>query len=129
MNIAGPISALIAANSIANGLLGGRVYANVLLQEGALPAAAISITDDTPNNTKTGPSDLDRILLQIDIYGNTYTEAAQTSDAVRAAIDYQVDEDNNIAGIFFLRTRDIYSDRPQKHRQLSEYSVMLTRSV
>lgn len=129
MNIAGPISALIAANSIANGLLGGRVYANVLLQEGALPAAAISITDDTPNNTKTGPSDLDRILVQIDIYGNTYTEAAQTSDAVRAAIDYQVDEDNNIAGIFFLRTRDIYSDRPQKHRQLSEYSVMLTRSI
>lgn len=129
MNIAGPISALIAADTTANELLGGRVYANVLLQEGVLPAAAISITDDAPNATKTGPSDLDRILVQIDIYGNTYTEAAQASDAVRAAIDYRVDNANNIAGIFFLRTRDIYSDRPLKHRRLSEYSVMLTRSV
>lgn len=123
MNIAGPIKTLIAADTTANALLAGRVYAGVLLQQTEYPAAAINIVDDTPNNTKTGASDLDRVLVQVDVYANTYSSAAAVSAAIRAAIDYHMSGD--LAHIEFKRSLDMYSDVAEKFRRVSEYSIMI----
>lgn len=125
MNVTGPIIDLIAANPTAHGLLGGRIYPQVLKQSTAYPAAAINVKDIDPANTKTGPSDLDRVRVQIDVYAYTATEAAQSAEAIRGAIDYQVSGD--IAGIFFVREIDGLSEKPELIRKLTEYSIMLRR--
>lgn len=125
MNIIQPIRTLIAANTTANNLLSGRVYAEVIAQGSAYPCAAVNVTGTDPTNTKTGPSDMDVHRLQIDVYGSTYASAAETSEAIRAAIDYQTTGD--IIGIFYQRTISGYSDVPEKFRVMSEYSVVLKR--
>ena len=125
MNISGPIISLIAANTTANNLLGGRVYPDVLKQSTVYPAAAINIKNNDPNNTKTGPSDLDRVTVQIDVYGTTPTSASETEEAIRQALDYQTTGD--IAGIFYLRTISGFSEKPELFRRISEYSIMLRR--
>jgi len=124
MNVTGPIISLIAANTTANDLLAGRVYPDVLLQGCAYPAVALS-TSTEPNNTKTGPSDLDRVTLQVDVYGSTATSAADADEAIRQALDYQTSGD--IAGIFYLRTISGLSEKPELVRRISEYSIMLRR--
>lgn len=123
MNVTGPLRTLIAADTTANALLAGRVYAGVLMQQTEYPAAAINIVDDTPHNTKTAASDLDRVLVQVDVYGNTYASAAAVSAAIRAAIDYQTSGD--LAHIEFKRSLDMYSDVAEKYRKVSEYSIMI----
>lgn len=125
MNISGPIIGLIAANSTANTLLGGRVYPDVLKQSTTYPAAAINITGGTANNTKTAVSDLDRVLVQIDTYGTTPSDAAEADEAIRGAIDYQ--STGSIACIFFIRSVGALSEKPELHRRLSEYSIMYRR--
>ena len=125
MNIIQPIRALIAANTPANNLLSGRVYAEIIAQGSAYPCAAVNVTATDPTNTKTAASDMDVHRLQIDVYGSTYASAAETSEAIRAAIDYQTTGD--IIGIFFQRTISGYSDVPEKYRIMSEYSVVLKR--
>lgn len=125
MNISGPIITLIAADATANALLGGRVYPDVLKQSTSYPAAAINITDTDPNNTKTGPSDMDRVLVQIDVYASTPTAAAQTDEAIRGALDYQSSGD--IAAIFFRRSISAFSEKPELVRRISEYSIIYRR--
>lgn len=123
MNVTGPIIALINANTAANALLGGRIYTTVLKQSTAYPAAAINITDVEAHNTKTGPSDLDRVTVQIDVYGTNPTSAAETDAAIRAAIDYQTT--GNIVGIFYDRTITGLSERPELTRRITHYTVMI----
>lgn len=125
MNITGPLITLIAADATAHALLAGRVYPNVLKQSTAYPAAAINVKDTTPSNTKTGPSDMDRVLVQIDVYGTNATEAENASEAIRAAIDYQ--NTGAIECIFFQRTLDGLSEKPELIRKLSEYSIIYRR--
>lgn len=124
MNLSGPIISLIAANATANALLGGRVYPGVIKQSSTYPAAAINITGNTPANSKTAPSDMDRVLVQIDVYGS-FSQAADADEAIRAAIDYQSTGD--IERIFYLRTIDGYSDIPELSRKTSEYSIVIKR--
>lgn len=125
MNVTGPLIDLIADNPTANALLGGRVYPQVLRQSSAYPAAAINVKGVDPNNTKTGPSDLDRVLVQIDVYAYNVTAAAEASEAIRGALDYQ--NTGDIECIFFLRSIDGLSEKPELIRKLSEYSIIYRR--
>lgn len=125
MNVTGPLIDLIAANPAANNLLGGRVYPDVLKQSTAYPAAAINVTDVNPSNTKTAASDLDRVLVQIDVYATSPTSAAQTDEAIRVAIDYQGSGD--IEAIFFQRSRSALSEKSELTRRISEYSIIYRR--
>lgn len=126
MNITGPLIALIAADTTANALLAGRVYPSLLKQSTAYPAAAINVKDTNPNNTKTGPSDMDRVIVQIDVYANNATDAENASEAIRGAIDYHTT--GAIECIFFQRTIDGLSEKPELIRKLSEYSIIYRRA-
>lgn len=125
MNVTGPIIDLIANNVAANARLGGRVYPTVLKQNTLYPAAAINVTDTNPTNTKTGASDMDRVLVQIDVYATNATEAAEAAEAIRGAIDYQGTGD--IECIFFRRSIDGLSEKPELIRKLTEYSIIYRR--
>lgn len=121
MNVSGPIKALIAANTTANGLLGGRVYPGVLEQESQYPAAAVNVAGTRTTNNKTDASILDTITVQIDVYGTTYATTADTSAAIRAAIDYQTS--GVLEHIEFNGQQDMFSAKPELHRITQTYSV------
>lgn len=131
MNITGPVIKLIANNSAANALLGGRVYPFVILQNSNYPAAAVNVTGVLPTNTKTDPSDLDVARVQIDIYAPTPAEAGNTASAVRAALDYYSGTVTLNGGslalvkhIQFERELHGFSETPELCRIIQEYTYI-----
>lgn len=125
MNVSGPIKALIAGNAQANALLGGRVYFSVLQQSTIYPAAAINVREVRPNNTKTAPSDLDKIIVQIDIYATTASASAEVAEAVRQAINYQ--STGSLAHIEYTREFTGLSEKPELFRTILEFTAMFRR--
>lgn len=125
MNITGPVIDLINADTAANALLAGRVYAGKVLQSSSYPAATINVINTIATNTKTQASDLDFVRLQIDVYGTTITSVAQTAEAIRAAIDYQTT--GSLGHIEFFNGQDGYSEKPELFRWITEYKIAFKR--
>lgn len=121
MNVTGPIKALIFADSTANALLSGRVYAGALPQNSIYPAAVMNFISSSTTNTKTNAGDLDSILFQVDVYGATVASVSAAAQAIREAIQYQ--STGNIKHIQFERLRDGFADVPELFRIISEYSI------
>lgn len=121
MNVSGPIKTLIAANSTANTLMGGRVYPVVLAQETAYPAAAINVASVKAANSKTQASTLDRVEVQLDVYATTYASAAAAAAAIRTAIDYQTT--GSLQHIQFEGQQDMFSAKPELLRITQTYSI------
>lgn len=134
MNVAGIIAVRIAADATANGLLTGRVYPGVIKQEAGYPAVAVNLVTPGATNTKTQASDLDVATVQVDVYGSTYTSAADTSNAVRSALDYYTGTVSltgggtvNVAHIEYQSERDGFVERPDIFRRICEYSIAIRR--
>lgn len=131
MNVSGPIIKLIAGNTAANNLLGGRVYPGVIKQGSDYPAAAVNVTGVSPTNSKTKASDLDFCRVQIDIYATTPTAAGQTADAVRGALDYFTGAVTLNGGgteyvehIQYERELTGFSETPELFRIVQEYTYI-----
>jgi hypothetical protein len=90
MNITGPIKAIIDADATANGLLAGRIYpGGRAAQTPTLPYATLQVLPGgRPANTKSGYSTLDQVMIQINVWSDTYQSAAETAEAIRWAIDF-----------------------------------------
>jgi hypothetical protein len=136
MNVSGIIANRIAANTAANTLIGGRVYPGVLKQQTTYPAVCVNLISPGPQSTKTQSSDLDLALVQVDIYGSTYTTTAAASIAIRAALDYQAGtwtltggDTVDVAHIEYLSERDGYTDNAEMHRRLCEYRICIRNST
>jgi hypothetical protein len=125
MNVSGPIKTLIAANVAAHAIFAGRIYPSVLEQETAYPAAAINTGSVRPHNSKTNASTLDRVSVQIDIYGTTYATTAAAAAALRTAIDYT--SSGSLGHIEFEGQADMFSAKPELFRIMQTYSVGYTR--
>lgn len=121
MNVTGPVKALIAANGTANGIFAGRVYPGVLEQETAYPAAVMNIISTTPSNSKTTASSLDKVILQIDIYGTTYATTEDAAAALRGAIDYT--SSGSLTHIECTDHKNMFSTKPELFRIMQEYSI------
>ena len=134
MNVSGIVSILIAANATANGLIGGRVYPGVAKQETAYPCVVVNLIAPNPTNTKREASDLDLALVQVDVYGSTYSSTAAASEAIRTAIDYHSGTVTlagggtiNVASITYLTESDGYVEVPDKFRRMCEYTISIRR--
>lgn len=134
MNVTGPLTVIIAADSTANGLLAGRVYPGVVKQEAGYPSVAINEIDVMPSNTKTNPSDLDIALVQLDVYASTFSSAAAAAEAIRGAIDYYSGAVSLTGGgtvtvqsISYQGERAMFAGSPELYRRLVEYKIALRR--
>lgn len=132
MNVSGIVAKVIAANSTANGLLAGRVYPGVVKQEAGYPSASVNLINPGPTNTKTQASDLDFVMVQVDVYGSTYSSAAATSAAIRTALDYYAGTVTLTGGgtvvvahIEYKGESDSYVETPDVFRRMCEYSISI----
>lgn len=132
MNVSGIIANRIAANVPANAAVGGRVYPGVLKQQTAYPAVCVNLIFPGPLNTKTNPSNLDIALVQVDIYGSTYTSVADASALIRAALDYQAGTfiltgggSVDVQHIEYKSEKDGFTENAEIFRRLCEYSIAI----
>lgn len=92
MNIYGPIRQLLTDDATVTGLVGSRIYSEVIEQQATLPAVVMRVVDVMPATHKTGVSSVDTIPLQVDVYAKNGGMSGiklveQISEAVRQAID------------------------------------------
>lgn len=133
MNVSGPIRAIIAADTDANNTLQSRVYPGVFPEQYTLPAVAVNIVAVQPNPTKTGPSDVDMVMVQVDCYASTYGAAQNVCELVRTALDYYrgdvliAGETISIDFIDYEGQVDAWEEKPKEWRVSCDYSVRLMR--
>lgn len=134
MNVTGPLKVLIAANGTANGIFSGRIYPGLIPHGSAFPAAAINIISGSGNETKSGVSDTDSLLVQIDTYDSTYAGASAADEAIRGAIDFYAGAVSLTGGgtvtinsISFSGHQDDFENNPELFRKISEYRVRVKR--
>ena len=68
-------------------VLGDRVYPVMIPQHGTFPAARLSENGDRPDGTKESVSQLNEHTLTLDLFGNSYKELFELSDAIRTDLD------------------------------------------
>lgn len=69
------ILAVLAADSTVTAITSTRLYVGILPQSPTYPAITIQPITYNPDNTVTGPGDLQWDRLQIDCWGETYASA------------------------------------------------------
>lgn len=134
MNVHGPIATIIAANSAATAIMGGRVYPAIIKQEAGYPAASVMLVSGQGNQSKSGVSTDDNYVVQIDIYGTTFKQVHDAGDAIRTALDYYSGTVTPSGGtatkvdlIYFITPRDGFADDPAIHRLICEYGIRIKR--
>jgi Protein of unknown function (DUF3168). len=135
MNISGPIRAIIANDNTANTAIQNRVYPGIFPIQYILPAVAVNITQVTPNATKTGPSDIDMVMAQIDVYAPTYTLANNIAKMIRTALDYYRGDvliGGELVAIDWINYEgqtDAFEEKPREYRVSCDYSVRVNQGA
>lgn len=135
MNISGPIRAIIANDNTANTAIQNRVYPGIFPIQYILPAVAVNITQVTPNATKTGPSDIDMVMAQIDVYAPTYTLANSIAKMIRTALDYYRGDvliGGELVAIDWINYEgqtDAFEEKPREYRVSCDYSVRVNQGA
>lgn len=135
MNVSGAIKQMIAGNVTANALLAGRVYPVLAPQDSTYPCAVVSIISNTPNDTKSGVSDVDSVLVQVSTFSTSYGSAANTSEAVRRAIDrYRGNITSGtttipVDGVRFLDMREVFEPDPEIWHIAADYQMRIQRDA
>lgn len=133
MNISGPIRAIIANDTTANTALQNRVYPGIFPIQYALPAVAINIVMVQPNATKTGPGDVDEVMVQVDCYADSYSLANNIAKILRDVLDYfrgDVLIGSQLISIDWLNYEgqtDAFEEKPREYRVSCDYSVRMNR--
>mgnify|MGYP003404668478 FL=1 len=133
MNVTGPIRYIVTNDADCVALIGTRIYAGIIPQNTAYPAALITIVGNLPNPTKSGTSDVDNVQVQIDAYGYDYDVVAQIDEAVRNAIDgYRGDivlgaDTVAVDGVRYEQTRQTFDSTDDLWRFSSDYVFRMLR--
>jgi len=133
MNISGPIRAIIANDTTANTALQNRVYPGIFPIQYSLPAVAINITMVQPNATKTGPGDVDAVIVQVDCYADSYSLANNIAKILRDVLDYfrgdvlMGGELISIDWVDYEGQTDAFEEKPREYRVSCDYSVRMKR--
>ena len=133
MNISGPIRAIIANDNTANTALQNRVYPGIFPIQYTLPAVAINIVMVKPNATKSGPGDIDEVMVQVDCYAGSYSLANNIAKILRDTMDYfrgDVLIGGELISIDWLNYEgqtDAFEEKSREYRVSCDYSIRMKR--
>lgn len=113
------------ADATIAGLVGTRVYPNILPQSPTVPAISYQFISGTDDVTTDGPSGLANPTIQIDCWATTYAAMDGLFQAVRKRINGYSGLAGTIAvhGVFLVRKRDLYDNDTKLHRRTADWSI------
>ncbi len=93
-------------------LVGTRIFPQKIPYAQDMPAITYFVIDNTPNNTKNGPSTYDYVRCQITAFGVNYSQAQDLASEIRSALDYKTGTEAGvvISKCFFEDSNDIFDD-------------------
>jgi hypothetical protein len=87
MSIEAAIVSIVKASGYLDGLIGGRIYPNIVPQAATLPAVAYQRISGARYHTHTGPASLARPRFQFAILAETYAAARAVAEAIRLTLN------------------------------------------
>ena len=93
-------------------IVGNRIFPHVAKLGTDMPLLVYEVSGVNAQNTKTGPSNMDIVLVEVRCYAKTYTEVNNLAKEVRLAMDYQAMtfEDVEVTRIYYNTSSEVYED-------------------
>ena len=110
-------------------IISTKSYAGRAPQETALPYVVFDIVSVEPTDSKTRPSSVDAVRVQVDCYATTYAGVEALNDAVRAALDaYTIGATVNgvkVDGIKYITENATIDEETDIFRRSSDYQIRI----
>ena len=87
MNEGKAIYSILTNDSDVSAIIGTKVYPQIAAQGAAFPFVVYVLQDNSPSDTKSGPSTLDEVRYDIVAAAETYTELSSLTERIRLALD------------------------------------------
>lgn len=135
MNVEGIVIQMIKNDSVAYSATGNSLFPEIAPENQARPYVVVSHIDTTPNQTKTGPSIVDNVRVQVDVYADSRSGAAGIAEKIRTALEsvffgstITVDSTAyTVQGCEMASSSGHYEDYTRCHRQMSDYVLRINR--
>lgn len=123
------IYGILSAASGVTTLVSTKIFPRLAPMETVAPYVVYSIVSVDPTDSKTRPSTLDRVRVQIDCYARTYASAEAVHSAVRSALDaYTIGSTVagvKLDGIKFETENDTFEEDVDIHRRSADYQIRI----
>lgn len=87
MNEGKAIYTILTENAGVSAIVGNKVYPQIAAQGAAFPFVVYVLQDNSPSDTKSGPSTLDEVRYDIVAAAETYSELSSLTERIRLALD------------------------------------------
>ena len=87
MNEGKAIYSILTENAGVSAIVGNKVYAQIAAQGAAFPFVVYVLQDNSPSDTKSGPSTLDEVRYDIVAAAETYASLSSLTERIRLALD------------------------------------------
>ena len=87
MNEGKAIYSILTEDAGVSAVVGNKVYPQIAAQGAAFPFVVYVLQDNSPSDTKSGPSTLDEVRYDIVAAAETYTELSSLTERIRLALD------------------------------------------
>ena len=88
MTVDSIIFGILSSNSAVTGVVGNKIFPSQAPQTTQFPFIVFETISVMPNNTKSGPSEMDRYRIQVTTLSKENNQANDIADKVRTAFDY-----------------------------------------
>lgn len=125
------IHAKLTADAAVSAIVDNRVYPQVAVQATDRPHITYQVISNTPNDTKNGPSLLDEVSVQINIWNQSYDQACATALDVRKVLDRSSGSVTGctVQSTRFLTQRDMYDIDAQIQGLSVDFSFRITNPL
>lgn len=129
MNAGKAVYGILSANSGVTDLVGTRIFPEIAEQEAATPFIVYQLQSVAPEDTHDGPSKLDEVRFEFLCYADTYNEAADLGEKVRAALD-RVKGTFNSINVESVQFNDVDVEieyQPRRYSQVLKFTFRIKR--
>lgn len=88
MTVDSIIFGILNGNSAVTGVVGSKIFPSQAPQTTQFPFIVFETISTMPNNTKSGPSEMDKYRIQVTTLSTENNQANDIADKVRSALDY-----------------------------------------
>jgi hypothetical protein len=133
VDVADAVYSILSNNAPVVALVSTKIYPTIAAQETLAPYVVVDYAvNNEPLDTKTRPSSLDRIRIQVDSYGRTRKQAMTVHLAVRTALDgYTIG--STVAGVLldgikFETENEAFDEEIDIFRKSADYIIRVKYS-
>lgn len=129
MNAGKAVYGILSANTGVTDIVGTRIFPEIAEQEAETPLIVYQLQSVAPEDTHDGPSKLDEVRFEFLCYADSYNEAADLGEAVRAALD-RVGGTYNGVNVESIQFNDVDIELeydPRRYSQVLKFTFRIKR--